>query len=177
MRSIYENYKELEELWDCCLDEYEDKEGKIRIHDAQSQMETFEYFFGLRLVILLLRHSDNLSTLLQAKDLCDVEAQKVSKKTAETVKKMKCDEKFQLIWKDLQNKVANLHIDPPKLPWKRRAPPRIKECLGENAVPEFDEDNVPYYRKIYYEALDCITNTITDCFDQQDFKTSNWKIS
>ena len=140
-------------------------------------METFEYFFELRLVILLLRHSDNLSTLLQAKDLCDAEAQKVSKKTAETVKKMKCDEKFQLIWKDLQNKVANLHIDPPKLPWKRRAPPRIKECLGENAVPEFDEDNVPYYRKIYYEALDCITNTITDCFDQQDFKTSNWKIS
>ena len=26
-------------------------------------------------------------------------------------------------------------------------------------------------RKIYYEALDCITNAITDRFDQQDFKT------
>ena len=26
-------------------------------------------------------------------------------------------------------------------------------------------------RKIYYDALDCITNAITDRFDQQDSKT------
>ena len=29
----------------------------------------------------------------------------------------------------------------------------------------------PYYGKIYYEALDRKTNVITDCFDQQVFKT------
>ena len=66
---IYENYKELEELWDWCLDEYKDREVKARIHDVQCQMQTSEYFFGLRLAILLLRDSDNVSTLLQGKDL------------------------------------------------------------------------------------------------------------
>ena len=66
---IYENYKELEELWDWCLDEYKDREAKARIHDVQCQMQTYEYFFGLRLAILLLRDSDNVSTLLQGKDL------------------------------------------------------------------------------------------------------------
>ena len=66
---IYENYKELEELWDWCLDEYKDREAKARIHDVQCQMQTSEYFFGLRLAIRLLRDSDNVSTLLQGKDL------------------------------------------------------------------------------------------------------------
>ena len=84
---------------------------------------------------------------------------------------MRCDEKFELFWKDGQNKAASLRIDPPKLPKKRKAPSRIEECLGGNAAPEFDEEIVSYYRKIYYEAPDCITNAIIDRFDQQDFKT------
>ena len=105
-------------------------------------------FFGLRLAILLLRHSDNLSKSSQAKDLCATEAQKVLKKTVETLKKMRCDDKIKLFWKDLQNKPANLRIDPPKLSGKRRAPLRIEECLGGNAAPEFEEDIVSYNRKI-----------------------------
>ena len=52
---------------------------------------------------------------------------------------------------------------------KRRASPRIKECLGGNVAPEFDEDICSYYRKIYYESMDCITNDTSDRFEQQDF--------
>ena len=33
-------------------------------------MQMFEHFSGLKLDVLLIRHSDNMSTLLQAKDLC-----------------------------------------------------------------------------------------------------------
>ena len=40
--SIYENYKELEELWDWCLNEYKDREVRARIHGEQSQIQTFE---------------------------------------------------------------------------------------------------------------------------------------
>lgn len=36
----------------------------------QSQMQMFEHFSGLKLDVLLIRHSDNMSTLLQAEDLC-----------------------------------------------------------------------------------------------------------
>ena len=94
-------------------------------------------------------------------------SRRILKKTVETLKKMK----FELFWKDAQNKAAYLHINPPKLPRKRRASPRIEECLRRNAAPEFDEENVSYYRKILYETLDCLTNGITDYFDPQDFKT------
>ena len=63
LTSIYENYKELEELWDCCLDKYKHREAKAQIHGVRSQMQMFEYFFGLRLAILLLRHSDNFTKI------------------------------------------------------------------------------------------------------------------
>ena len=61
--------------------------------------------------------------------------------------------------KDVQNKAANLCINLPKLPRKKRAPPTIEEYLRGNAAPEFDKDIASYYRKIYHEALDCITNS------------------
>ena len=104
----------------------------------------------MRLAILLLNHSDNLSKSLQAKDLCVAEAQKISKKTIKTLKKMKLDKKFELLWKDVQNKASNLRIDSPKLTRIRRAPPRTDEYPGGNAAPEFEEYIVSYYRKVYY---------------------------
>ena len=51
-----------------------------------AQMRTFDYFFGLRLGILLLRHSDNLRMSLQAEDLCVSEAQTMAKSTVNTLK-------------------------------------------------------------------------------------------
>ena len=91
--------------------------------------------------------------MLQAKDLCVAEAQEISKKIVETLKKMRCDEKFELFWKDVQNKAANLRFHPPKLPRKMRASYRIEKCLGENAASKFDEYIVFYYRKVYYGDL------------------------
>ena len=114
----------LEELCNWCLVEY--KEYKARIHGVQAQMETFDYFFRLRLGILLLRHSDNLSMSLQAKNLCTTEAQKITKSTVNTLKKMRSDEKFNLFWKNVENKAAIFDADPLRLPRKKRAPARIE---------------------------------------------------
>ena len=84
---------------------------------------------------------------------------------------MRSDEKFNLFWKDVENKSAIFDVDPPRLPRKKRAPDRIEECLGGSAAPEFVDDVVSYYRKIYYESLGCIINAIEDRLDHEDFKT------
>ena len=144
--------------------EYKDREAKARIYGVQAQMRTFDYFFGLRLAILLLGHSDNLSTLFQAENLWTDEAQKIAKSTVITLKKMGSDEKCDLFWKDVKNKAAIFDVDPPRLPRKKRVPARIEEFLGGSATPEFDDDVVSHYRKIYYEALGCIINVIEDRF-------------
>ena len=57
--------------------EYKDKEAKTRIYGVQAQMRTFDDFFEMRLDIFFLRYSDNLSTSLQAENLCAAEAQKI----------------------------------------------------------------------------------------------------
>ena len=82
LSSIYENYKELDQLWTWRLDVYKDTESKARVNGVQSQMQSFDYLFGLRLGTLLLRHSDNLSISLQAEDLCATQAQTIAKNTA-----------------------------------------------------------------------------------------------
>ena len=94
-------------------------------------MRTFDYFFGLRLGILLLRYSDNLSTSLQVESLCAVEAQEIVKSTVNTLKRMRSDEKFNLLWKDVENKAAIFFADHPRLPRKKRALPRIEESWEE----------------------------------------------
>ena len=106
--------------------EYKDREAKARIHGAQAQMRTFDYFFGLRLAILLLRHSDNLSTSFQAENLWTDKAQNIAKSTVITLKKMRSDEKFNLFWKDVENKAVIFDGDLPRLPRKKRAPARIE---------------------------------------------------
>ena len=62
----YSNYEEVRELLKWCLKEYKHTETKARIIGVQTQMNKLNYFFGVKLAILLLRHSDNLSATLQS---------------------------------------------------------------------------------------------------------------
>ena len=62
-------------------------------------------------------------------------------------------------------------VDPPRLQRKKREPATIEEHPGLSAAPEYDNDVVSYYRKIYYQSLSCIINAIEDRFDQEGFKT------
>ena len=102
LASTYENYQELEGLWRWYLIEYKDREAKLRVLSVQTKMmRTFDYFYGLRLGILLLRHSDNLSASLQTKDLYAAEAQTTAKHTVATLKKMRTDENCHLFWEDI----------------------------------------------------------------------------
>ena len=51
---IYENYKELEDLWDWCLDKYKDEEAKAQIQEVQSQIQTSEIFLDCDLLLFSL---------------------------------------------------------------------------------------------------------------------------
>ena len=170
LSSIYENYKELDQLWTWCLDVYKETESKARVNGVQSQMQSFDYFFGLRLGTLLLRHSDNLSISLQAEDLCAAQAQTIAKNTASTVEKMRTDQNFDLFWTNVNSKAEALDVDEPTLSRRRRPPSRIDEYYGK-AAPEFPADVISHYRRIYFELLDCIISAIRDRFDQENYRT------
>ena len=92
----------------------------MRVLGVQAQMRTFDYFYGLRLGILLLRHSVNLSASLQAKDLCAGEAQTIAKNTVATLTKVRTYENYHLFWEDVKQEAAKLYIDAPKLPTRKK---------------------------------------------------------
>ena len=53
---------------------------------------------------------------------------------------------------------------------KEEAPTRIK-YFGEKPAPEYANDVISDYRRIYFESLDCVINAIEDRFDQENFRT------
>ena len=70
----------------------------------------------------------------------------------------------------MEKKNSHIRCRPSESAKKKTAPARIDEFPGGRAAPEFYDDAVCHYRKIYYHFLDCIINAIEDRFDQEDFK-------
>ena len=68
-------------------------------------MTTFEYYSGVKLDSLLLKHSDNLSKTLQKTKLSAAEGQSVASLTVKTLEKMRTDDSYHLFW-ERRNKEA-----------------------------------------------------------------------
>ena len=126
---------------------------KVRVLGVQAQMSTFDYFYGLRLGILLLRHSVNLSASLQAKDLCAGEAQTIAKNTVTTLTKVRTYENYHLFWEDVKQEAAKLYIDAPKLPTRKKARTRMEEFLGGKAAPKYANDVISHFAEYILNPL------------------------
>ena len=66
-------------LWGWAHDNVSDSDIKARIIRVQTKMQTFSFFYGLLLAIVVLSHSDNLSSILNRAELCAVDAQNNAK--------------------------------------------------------------------------------------------------
>ena len=65
LQSILSNYGVLQILWNESLEFVKETEMRSRIMGVSTYMRSFDFFFGVFLGELLLRHSDNLSRTLQ----------------------------------------------------------------------------------------------------------------
>lgn len=69
--SILDNYQVLLSTWEVV----KDTESKARIRGVCSQMNIFDYLFGIMLGEIVLRHTDNLSKTLQDRTRSAAEGQ------------------------------------------------------------------------------------------------------
>ena len=67
----------LMKLWGWAHDNVSDSDMKARIIGVQTKMQTFSFFYGLQLAIVVLPHSDSLSSSLQRAELCAVDAKRM----------------------------------------------------------------------------------------------------
>ena len=87
MNSIIQNYSVLQQVWDEATDIVRDSETIARIQGVASQMQNFDFFFGLVLGECVLRNVDNLSKTLQSKTCSASEGQLIANQTKTTLKK------------------------------------------------------------------------------------------
>ncbi len=71
---------------------------RSRIRGVASCMQSFDFFFGVLLSELILRHSDNLSKTLQSPKVSAAEGQSIAKMTLVTVKSIRSESSFELFW-------------------------------------------------------------------------------
>ncbi len=92
----------------------------------------------------------------------------MQKKTVITIQSIRTDECFQLFWDKVLKMTEGKGINDPVLPRKRKHPKRYEDCEAAN------EYETPFlmYRRIYYEALDWLTTSISTRFDQPGYRLS-----
>ena len=167
LKSVLDNYVVLQELWEESERTTKDSDIIARVIGVASQMRKFEFYFGIYLGEMILRHSDNLSKALQKKDLSAAEGQHIAGLVKATLQSMRSTDHFDLLWKVLTRKAEELNIDEPILPRKRKAPRRIE--LGESPA-EFHSNVIDHYRMLYFEALDLIIQCIDGRFNQPGYR-------
>ena len=71
---------------------------KARIIGVQTKMQTFRFFYGPQLTIVVVSHSDNLSSSLQREELRAVDAQKNAKLSVTVLRGIQSDRDTSLHW-------------------------------------------------------------------------------
>ena len=66
--------------------------------DTKAKIQTFSFFYGLQLVIVVLSHADNLSSNLQRADLRAMDAQKNAKLSVTVLRGIRSDRDASLHW-------------------------------------------------------------------------------
>ena len=72
LENILDNWDVFQELWDEILEGRVDPDIRGRVVGLQTQMQSFNFFLGIQLGVLVLRHIDNLSSTLQHTHTCRV---------------------------------------------------------------------------------------------------------
>ena len=115
-----------------------------------------------------------MSKSLQSEKLSVVNSQNMASLTLKTLQNMRTQEGFELFFNLVTKQAEKLPVDEPHLKRKKKVPKYSilqyldgKETTSEAHHPTTVEDE---FRQIYFDALDHITNTIEEIFDQLSFK-------
>ena len=166
--SVRNNYCVLQSSLDSFSDmASRDMEMSARVSGIASQLEKFEFLFGVMLGEKVLQFADNLSRTLQKKELSAAEGHAAASLTCDTLCKMRTDEAFKEFWEVVQIKAAEVGTNEPTILHKWKAPKRIEVGEGDAHFAATPEE---HYRAVYFETFDLIIACIRDRFDQPGYR-------
>ena len=167
LKSIIENFDELQELLDWSLQNCSCSEMKGRIQGIKVHSLKFSYCFGIHLANMVLAHTDNLNQMLQGTQMTAIDAQVISRACVTTLQSLQSEDEFNLFWAKVKQFATAHNVDAPSLPHRRNAP--IKHMLGKALGKHPEKVEVDYRRK-YYAVLDTVVSCIKERFEQPDYE-------
>ena len=89
--SIHNNYKPIQESLALCEDikKNSDPDSHAWTSSLLKGMKSFNFMYGLKLSMMILNHTDSLSTTLPTANICAVDAQENARLVVETITRMK----------------------------------------------------------------------------------------
>ena len=168
LASILSNYSVLRATWDDCIAVCRDTELVARINGVSSQMNKFDFLFGLELAETVLRISDNLSKTLQHKEYSAAEGQEISSLTVKTLESIRNESSFDMLWDKIELRRQALEVDPPVIGRKRKEPQRY--CSATTYPGDHFESAKHSYRQQYVEAIDLAIHCIRSRFEQPGYE-------
>ena len=100
-------------------------------------MSKFKYYFGARLGIEILSHTDDLSRALQNPSLSAAEAHQNAKRVISILNDQRSDAQFDLFWNELNNSLDAKKIDEPAQERKRKH----RKLFGEDSGTDLLSNN------------------------------------
>ena len=92
------------------------------MNGIDSQMKTFDFYFGASLLCMLLSHTDNLSKTLQHTVMSAAEGQQLVRMMIAALQSVHTEEMFNLFWHRITGQASELDIGEPTLHRRRKAP-------------------------------------------------------
>ena len=101
-----------------------DSDTRARVNGIDSQIKSFDFFFGASLLCRLLSRTDNVSKTLQHTAMSAAKGQHLVRMAIASLHSVRTEEMFNLFWQNIIAQASKLDIGEPTLPRRRKAPRR-----------------------------------------------------
>ena len=162
LSSVLSNYIELQTFFST-VNKNDRSDSSYKANGFLMNMQTFDFFFTLSVMVKLFAHTDTVNTALQGKKLHFGMTNKMIATLSTTIQFMR--ENFDTFWNETTEKATKLDIESPKLPRKRRVPRKYDES-NDQGMNQFS-DIKGKYRKLYYEVMDVTLSCLESRFNTQ----------
>ncbi len=139
----------------------------LKANGCLHALEKYSTLFGLRLAHTLFGATEEVSLLLQRKDLTIQEALSGVGAAKAFFKRLRCTEEFDRFYDATVKAAEQFAISQPVLPRQRRRPARIEEGTSPHEYPSPRE----FYRQKYFEACDLLIAELETRFENHQMPT------
>lgn len=166
LESILSNYEALMNFFDEMADDKKsESSARAMANGFFSKLESFDFFFKLKMLIDIFKQLEIANTKLQYSDLT------INKSYERIVTlldflRTKRDQGFDSLWTSTVEQAEVLHVDSPTIPRVRKAPKRYD---SESEPHRFEKPEM-YYKKLFYEVLDTVITSLEDRFNTKESK-------